>query len=403
MQLFPPNNFWNTPIDTLPLLVNNTPMMAEVNATPQHLHLDDVMPINIVSGGPMFTIPDGSGGDSDPGLYLIPPGAVYENGPNITDGNDHHMLVVDLAGGILYETYQLNMGPPIAGYIQCKWDLGSNAQRTGGSDPGDLASCDASGMAIAPGVLQYADILAGIVTHALRCSMKVTYSGQYVWPATHFTRSSLSTGNSPMFGMRLRLQAGFDVSGFSPVNQIILNGMKRFGLNVSDNGIYGACEHDQDSRWDATDLLNLHNVPLTAFEFVDTSGLMVNAASAMTPPVVPSVMMTDKLGRSNSVPIASVAQLLRGGTGVGPAAPYQMTRTPNGPVLVFRNGNLLQAAEYSLVYAPGKTMPTITPLVWSPGDTMSAVITRAVPLSFTIPPQIINYWGYALWREDWTL
>lgn len=84
---------------------------------------------------------------------------------------------------------------------------------------------------------------------------------------------------------------------------------------------------------------------------------------------------------------------------------HQMTRTPNGPVLVYRNGVLQrQGADYASVNAAGTNFPILTPLLFADQDLMSAVITRAVPLSFTIPgppPQTITYFSYALWREDW--
>ena len=82
---------------------------------------------------------------------------------------------------------------------------------------------------------------------------------------------------------------------------------------------------------------------------------------------------------------------------------HQLTRTPNGPVLVYQNGRLLTGG-YSSPNAPGTFFPIITPLNFSDQDQISAVITRAVPLSFIIPgppPQTITYFSYALWREDW--
>lgn len=78
---------------------------------------------------------------------------------------------------------------------------------------------------------------------------------------------------------------------------------------------------------------------------------------------------------------------------------HVLTRTPNGPVLVYRAGKLLTLnTDYtSIAFGP----ITITPLAWSDGDKMSAVFSRAVPLGFTFQGQTISYWGYQLWREDW--
>ena len=90
-----------------------------------------------------------------------------------------------------------------------------------------------------------------------------------------------------------------------------------------------------------------------------------------------------------------------------PACTYTMTRTPNGPVLVYRDGllqrehTLTEPGDYDRTLTMGSYMPTITPLTWNDNDYMSAVITRAVPLSFVYQGQTVSYWGYSLWREDW--
>jgi hypothetical protein len=40
----------------------------------------------------------------------------------------------------------------------------------------------------------------------------------------------------PAKGRRFRLKAGFEVCGFSPQVQVILNALKRYGMMLSDNG-----------------------------------------------------------------------------------------------------------------------------------------------------------------------
>jgi hypothetical protein len=88
-----------------------------------------------------------------------------------------------------------------------------------------------------------------------------------------------------------------------------------------------------------------------------------------------------------------------------PCAPFTLTRTPVGPVLVYQNG-LLQTSpgDYTLTYlTKGKYMPTITPAeYWSQQESATVVYTRAVPLSFTVSGQTVTYWGYTLNREDWS-
>ena len=312
VAIFPASNVWNVAVDQVPLAGNSAAVIAEIagNGT-EHLHLDDVIPINVAhcAGLPLYTIGPG-GGDNDPGTYCIPPDAIWEGGnQNINDGGDHHMLLVDLDSGILYETYQLMPKPPYTAYLVCKWDLAINAQRAagGGTEP-EISSADAAGFPIVAGVLRYQDILDGAVVHALRVSMVHTANGRFIWPATHFTRDAKATPNSPPFGMRLRLKASFDVSKFSKTNQIILNGLKKYGLMVADNGMYGGMQHDQDPRWDAKDLLVLHDVPMSAFEVVDQLGLMssVMQATAVQPPPA-GVFASDKLGRSTVISYAELA------------------------------------------------------------------------------------------------
>jgi hypothetical protein len=230
---------------------------------------------------------------------------VIEGAATIAD-NDHHLLVVDVDSGVLYELYSWGKLPGTAGAdIGCKWDLASNAQRIPGpsADATDFGSTDAAGLPVTPGVLRYQEILDGVVTHALRVTVRLTAYRQFIWPASHFTSQPAANGNpnAPPFGTRLRLKAGFDVSGYSPTNQIILNALKKYGAVVADNGIAGDMQHDQDARWNKNELLALHNVSLGNFEVVDTSGMQVSPDSAQVQPVVPSLMAMDKLGRPKAL------------------------------------------------------------------------------------------------------
>ena len=69
-------------------------------------------------------------------------------------------------------------------------------------------------------------------------------------------------------GMRLRLKAGYDISGFSTNMQVILSAMKKYGLIMADNGSAMYISGAPDSRWDNDDLHNLGQVPASAFEVV---------------------------------------------------------------------------------------------------------------------------------------
>jgi hypothetical protein len=49
-------------------------------------------------------------------------------------------------------------------------------------------------------------------------------------------------------GERLRLRRDFDISGFSPNVQVILKGLKRYGMFVADNGLEWAISVAPDER-----------------------------------------------------------------------------------------------------------------------------------------------------------
>ena len=55
-------------------------------------------------------------------------------------------------------------------------------------------------------------------------------------------------------GERLRLKASFDISAFSPANQVILQALKTYGAIVADNGSPWYISGAPDSRWNNDDL-----------------------------------------------------------------------------------------------------------------------------------------------------
>ena len=78
------------------------------------------------------------------------------------------------------------------------------------------------GFAIMPGLVRYDEVAAGAINHALRFTVPRTRQA-YLWPARHQASSSTDLTRPPM-GQRFRLKATFDISAFSPANQVILTG-----------------------------------------------------------------------------------------------------------------------------------------------------------------------------------
>jgi hypothetical protein len=111
-----------------------------------------------------------------------------------------------------------------------------------------------------------------MIAHALRFTAHNTRRG-YVNPARHFASSNTSV-NLPPMGMRVRLKASFDVSGFSPAMQVILRAMKKYGLILADNGSNWYISGAPDSRWNDSELASLSRVKGSDFEVVQM-GLIV--------------------------------------------------------------------------------------------------------------------------------
>jgi hypothetical protein len=88
-----------------------------------------------------------------------------------------------------------------------------------------------------------------------------------VFPARHFASSDTSPELPPM-GLRFRLKASFDVSGFHGQALRILRALKTYGMIVADNGSNWYISGAPDPRWNDDDLDQLKRVPGTAFEVI---------------------------------------------------------------------------------------------------------------------------------------
>jgi len=147
------------------------------------------------------------------------------------------------------------------------WDLRSNKMR-----PEGWTSADAAGLPIFPGLVRYDEVRTGKITHALRFLVKKTQN-RYIFPARHAGGKD-SDPNLPPMGLRVRLKASFDISGYSSDARVILEALKKYGMFVADNaheswGISGT----SDLRWDRRSLETLRTVPGDAFEAVLTDPL----------------------------------------------------------------------------------------------------------------------------------
>lgn len=211
------------------------------------------------------------GDESDPGPMPVPASAPIEGYPNPGSG-DRHVLVLDNSNCFLYELYSSypnSDGSWNAGSAAV-WDLANGEQR-----PWTWTSADAAGLPIFPGLVRYDEVAAGAIQHAIRFTLPQSQAAM-VPPASHWAANSTNAAAPPM-GMRLRLKASYDISGFSTNVQVILTALKKYGLIMADNGSAMYLSGAPDDRWDNNDLHNLSSVPASAFEVVQMNPIYTAA------------------------------------------------------------------------------------------------------------------------------
>ena len=293
-SVFPADNIWNTPVDTLPVASQSATYVNTIGAdSPSHADFGsgtyNGAPIGIpwvqVSGSQTkypatFQYAD----ESDPGPYAIPLNAPIEGGSTST--GDRHAIAVDGDNCILYELYsaypQASSWQAGSGAI---FDLTSNALR-----PATWTSADAAGLPILPGLVRYEEVATGEIRHAVRFTVPQTQHA-YVWPARHYA-SSLTDPKYPPMGQRFRLKASFDISGFPADVQVILRALKTYGMILADNGSAWYISGAPDARWNNDDLSTMRNIPGAAYEAVDVSSLMIDADSGQALQAGVSVTVT---------------------------------------------------------------------------------------------------------------
>lgn len=151
---------------------------------------------------------------------------------------DCHVLVVDVSTRTLYELY-LATGTATGGLTvggAFLWDLDRQYPQTLRGE--QCTSADAAGLPIAALLPTADEVATGKVGHALRFILPNERMKQkvYVHPATHAGAPKSDAGSAPPYGVRFRLKASFDESGYSGPARVILQALKQYGMILSDGG-----------------------------------------------------------------------------------------------------------------------------------------------------------------------
>lgn len=263
-QLFPRDNWWNRRVADAPVSVDSARMLSWIGRDVR-LHPDFGPPpygIPFVSvGTTQLRVPVDFvlfGDESDAGAadelgYPIPDEAQTQS--NFIEGaaagggssGDRHLLIVDRDRWLLYETWATRYRADTR-----VWEAGSGAVfdlNRNDRRPEGWTSADAAGLAVLPGLVRYEEAARGEIRHALRFTVRATNG--YVWPASH--RAGDTAGAPPM-GMRLRLEASFDISGLPTMIRSIFQAMKDYGLILADNGSDMFVTGTMDPRWNNEEL-----------------------------------------------------------------------------------------------------------------------------------------------------
>jgi hypothetical protein len=208
--------------------------------------------------------------ESDAGPYPIPADAPIEGGPK-GDG-DRHILVLDRDDWKLWEVF--NAFPDGKGGWKAGggaiWDLKQNQVR-----PDRWTSADAAGLPILPGLVRYDEVVGKkAIEHALRFTVSKSRRA-YVPPASHWA-SKLYDEDLPPMGMRVRLRADYNISGFSPEATVILTALKKYGMFMADNGSDNFISGAHDPRWNVDALRHLLRVKTKDLEVVEMQGLVAD-------------------------------------------------------------------------------------------------------------------------------
>ena len=176
-QIYQDDYIWNVPVDSLPVDWNSDAYIDAnylgVTGSNLNMVVAQDFPVYIVDQNTPRQSLSFNHAYCDNARYPIPKNAVAGV------GSDHPMLMVDKNANMLYEFYNANRNGDGTWWAECgvAFDLSSYALRSDGAP-----STSASGMAVAPGLLMYDEVVSGSIDHALHINIPTT-GYAHIWPA----------------------------------------------------------------------------------------------------------------------------------------------------------------------------------------------------------------------------
>jgi hypothetical protein len=307
---FGPDSLWNKNIANAPVDPNSgtiitfmdpgTRLHPDFGATLWQGSTMGVPYIVVNSTQPMVRIQYGAyGNESDPGPMPVPRNAPIQGYPNPGD-NDRHVIVLDKANCWEYDLWHAYPQQDGSWYADsgAVWDMLINGQH-----PYAWTSSNAAGTSEFPGLVRYDEVQAGVINHALAVTVRWTKPA-FTPPATHWAATSNDGRAAPM-GMRLRLKASIDISGYPADDRVILTALKNYGMIVVDNGGPLFLSGVPDIHWNDAHLTLLKNLVAGAFEVVKIDPLYNSQNLPQGPnPTISSFTATSSSGSGQPVTLA---------------------------------------------------------------------------------------------------
>jgi hypothetical protein len=273
LQVYPRNNPWNEDVSKAKVHPDSGRIVASIGGE-KHIDVNhDMGYILVPHDQPRVEVKIRAyPSESDKGPFPVPDGTPIEEWPangltleagQTTGGEDRHAIVVDPAGGTLYEFYQM--------FKRSGWECSSEASfdlKTNRLRPRGWTSSDAAGLPIFPSLPRFDEVERGAVEHALRFTVQRSRK-EFIYPARHQAGNSDSPA-APAMGQRFRLKASVDLSGLPKHALAVATALKKYGMIVADNGGDWRISTPPDRR--ITGLEALRKFKGSDFEVIVTTG-----------------------------------------------------------------------------------------------------------------------------------
>jgi len=266
-RLWPADHVFNTPIDTLPIAEDSAVFTANMNDPSATLYAAPCYPINVVDDGVALSTPLVKYPEGNPSVRM-PYYPVYMQ-PSVPAG-DHAVNIINPEDNTWYNAYNWYIPRQANGtYVftqSFSYDLSGYALDT------------TPGARIGIPLITVNEAATGDVMHAVPMSVSRADNSP-IWPSS---MGSVYNNNSyPPYGARFRLNASFDVSGYTPTQQHILNGLKKYGAIIDDStGQDDSFLVSEEGAADGSCYASYFNgIHPSDLEMVDESSLMISMDS----------------------------------------------------------------------------------------------------------------------------